>query len=62
MDDDLTVVKHRLKVYEEHTKPIIEYFEKLGLVKVIDGESDVDTVYSRIIEALSTNETKAALN
>lgn len=52
MDDDPTVVKHRLKVYESHTKPIIEYFEKLGLVKVVDGEADVDTVYGRIVEVI----------
>lgn len=52
IDDDPQVVKHRLKVYEEHTKPIIEYFEKLGLVKMIDGDADVDTVFSRIKEVL----------
>ncbi len=52
MDDDPEVVKHRIKVYEEHTKPIISYFEELGLVKVVDGEADVDTVYARIKEVL----------
>ena len=50
-DDDPKVIEHRLKVYEEHTKPIIDYFSDLGLVKVIDGDADMEIVYDRIVEA-----------
>ena len=51
-DDDPAVVEHRLKVYEEHTKPIIDYFKSLGLVKDIDGDEAEDEVFVRIEEAL----------
>ncbi len=51
-DDDPKVVEHRLKVYEEHTKPIIDYFKKLDLVKDIDGEAEPDIVFQRIEEAI----------
>lgn len=51
-DDDAKVVEHRLKVYAEHTQPIIDYFKQIGLVKDIDGNASEGEVFSRIEEAL----------
>lgn len=52
MDDDPKVVVHRIDVYTKHTEPIIKYFQELGLVKVIDGDGEVSTVFERILEVL----------
>jgi adenylate kinase len=52
MDDDPKVIEHRLNVYEEHTKPIIDYFKNLGLVKEVDGDEEIDVVFERIKEVL----------
>lgn len=52
MDDDPKVIEHRLNVYEEHTKPIIDYFRNLGLVSEVDGDAEVDVVFERIKEVL----------
>ncbi len=51
-DDDPKVVEHRLKVYAEHTQPIIDYFKKLDLVKDIDGDALEDEVFARVEEAM----------
>lgn len=52
-DDQPESVRKRLEVYESHTKPLLEYYSKKGLVREINAEGDVETVYSRIEEALS---------
>ena len=52
MDDDPKVVEHRLETYEEHTKPIIDYFSQLGLVKVVEGDAEVEVIFERILGVL----------
>jgi adenylate kinases len=52
-DDDKTeTVKKRLDVYHEQTKPLIKHYEEAGALVVIDGEKDVDEVFSCIIDIL----------
>lgn len=36
-DDKPETVKNRLNVYHEQTKPLIDYYEKQGIVHTIDG-------------------------
>ena len=36
-DDDEETLKHRLNVYKEQTAPILPYYEKLGVLKTLDG-------------------------
>jgi adenylate kinase len=54
-DDKENVVKDRLDVYEKQTKPLIEYYKKMGLLVIIDGlerESEVfEEIKKHIIEA-----------
>lgn len=38
-DDTAEVIKDRLKTYHEQTKPLIDYYNKLGLIKIVDGIS-----------------------
>lgn len=52
-DDTKEVISHRLAVYEEKTKPVIEEYEKRGIVKYIDGVGSIEEVASRIQEALA---------
>lgn len=51
-DDEVTVVT-RLTEYERKTSPLVEYYRAAGLLKVIDGNGDVETVFGRIMAALS---------
>ena len=41
-DDKPETVKNRLNVYHEQTKPLIDYYEKQGIVHTIDGTQTMD--------------------
>ena len=52
-DDDEETLKHRLNVYKEQTEPILPYYEKLGLLKIIDGMLTPDEVSKKINDVLA---------
>jgi len=51
-DDTKETVENRLKVFKEHTKPLIEYYDKQGKLSSISGLGTVDEVFSRIKDIL----------
>ena len=51
-DDKLETVTKRLEVYTAQTAPLIEYYEKKGLLLTIDGNRAIDTVFADIVNAL----------
>jgi len=51
-DDKEATVKKRLEVYEEQTQPLIDYYNKKGLLVNIDGEGEMDKVFNDIITSL----------
>jgi len=52
-DDDESVVRHRLDVYQEQTAPLIDIFTARGAVVVIDGIGEISEVTGRIMSALA---------
>ena len=44
-DDNETTVRNRLDVYAKSTSPLIDYYKGKGLLKSVDGDRPVDTVY-----------------
>ena len=52
-DDDKTeTVLNRLEVYHSQTAPLIGYYEKKGLLKVIAGDQNIDGIFTAIMNAL----------
>lgn len=47
-DDNADQVKVRLETYDELTKPLLEYYEKSGRLKKIDGTGEVEAIYSAL--------------
>ena len=47
-DDAPETVKKRLDVYHEQTAPLIDYYMKQGILKVIDGSKGLDTCFEEI--------------
>lgn len=45
-DDSESVVSDRLEVYEETTKPVIEFYRERGELVEIDGEQSLDEVWN----------------
>lgn len=50
-DDKEDVVIKRLEVYEQQTRPLVEHYAKLGLLRVIAGEGALDEVFERMESA-----------
>lgn len=44
-DDNETTVRNRLDVYAKSTSPLVDYYKGKGLLKSVDGDRPVDTVY-----------------
>ena len=51
-DDNEEVIVNRLKVYREKTSPLIDLYSKQGLLVEIDGNAEIDVVFSCIENAL----------
>lgn len=47
-DDAPETVKKRLDVYHEQTAPLIDYYKKQGILKVIDGSKGLNTCFEEI--------------
>lgn len=54
-DDTLEAIKTRLEVYNEQTKPLVEYYKAKGLLKIIPGMQSVEDVFTQIKKALPLN-------
>lgn len=52
-DDSLETAKERLKVYNAQTAPLIEYYEKKGLLCSVDAELSKDKSYPMLISVLN---------
>jgi adenylate kinase len=59
-DDNETTVAKRLQVYEEQTRPLIDYYRGQGLLRVINAEGSIDDVTRLLTAALSAPEAGAA--
>lgn len=59
-DDNETAVAERLRVYDEKTKPLIEYYSQQGLLRSIQAEGDVDEITNRLNAVLHVPAAPAA--
>jgi adenylate kinase len=55
-DDTEATVRNRLEVYRNQTEPLIEYYDKQGVVARVDGAQAPDRVYEDIRAALGPAE------
>jgi len=51
-DDNEATVSERLRVYDEQTRPLIEFYRARGLLRTINAEGEVDEVTRRLEQAL----------
>ncbi len=52
-DDNEEIAIKRYKTYEKSTEPVIEYYKKLNLLKVIDGERSIDQINKEISDIIA---------
>jgi adenylate kinase len=53
-DDKPEVIQNRLRVYHEHTKPLVDYYDERGLMRRIDGTRDPADVHGHIRAVIAT--------
>ena len=58
-DDTSERVKVRLETYEENTKPLLEYYEKSGRLKKLDGMRDSQEIYKELESLVAANNVTA---
>jgi adenylate kinase len=51
-DDEEETVANRLKVYENQTAPLVNYYRQRNLLREIDGVGAVDEIRARVLNAL----------
>jgi adenylate kinase len=52
-DDSPESVRTRLRVYEQQTAPVIEFYRQHGQLTVVDGVGSLEAVFNRIVEAIA---------
>lgn len=51
-DDKPETVQKRLNVYHEQTQPLIDYYQKAGVLKEVDGTKNMEEVFNDIVAIL----------
>lgn len=52
-DDREETVRNRLNVYHEQTQPLIDFYQKKGVLRTLDGTKDMMDVFKEITEILA---------
>ena len=52
-DDSEEIAIKRYKTYEKSTEPVIDFYKKLNLLKVIDGERPIDQINKEISDIIT---------
>jgi len=51
-DDNEQTIRTRMQVYREKTQPLVDYYDRRGVLREVEGDGDIGEVASRIEEAL----------
>ena len=51
-DDTKETVVTRLEVYTHQTKPLLDYYEKQGLIKEVNGLGEIDVIFGEVKKVL----------
>lgn len=51
-DDKEETIKKRLEVYDAQTAPLIDYYDKKGILKRVNGVGDIDEIFANICKIL----------
>lgn len=52
-DDVRPVIEARLEVYHRQADPVRDFYAQRGLLQIVDGTGDPDTVFRRLVDALN---------
>ena len=55
-DDNVDVAIKRYETYEESTEPVLDFYNKMNLVKDLNGEMNIESIQSKISDYLTVIE------
>ena len=55
-DDNVDIAIKRFETYEKSTEPVLDYYNKMDLVKDINGEANIEAIYNEISSYLNVIE------
>ena len=55
-DDNVDVAVKRYETYEDSTEPVLEFYNKMNLVKNLNGEMNIESIQSKISDYLTVIE------
>lgn len=51
-DDNEETISSRLKVYEEQTCPLVDYYDKQSILRKVKGVGDIEDIFKRVCDAI----------
>ncbi len=51
-DDQPETIRERLRVFKESTAPVVDYYERLGSLKRVDGSGSPEAIYQEIANSI----------
>ncbi|HEX8721898.1 MAG TPA: adenylate kinase [Pyrinomonadaceae bacterium] len=54
-DDNAETIKARLANYERETRPLLDYYEKTGRLRRVEGTRDAEAIYADIEKAVTSD-------
>ena len=55
-DDNAETIKARLATYEQETRPLLDYYERTGRLRRVDGTRDAEAIYADIERIVNREE------
>ena len=49
-DDNIMTLRKRFKVFQEQTMPVVDFYSRLGKVKVVEADKPADEVYASVVK------------
>ncbi len=59
-DDRPEVIRERLQVYHQTTKPLVDFYQRRGQYVEVNGEAEVDQIFNSIVAILNREEQNRA--
>ncbi|MDU6337988.1 MAG: adenylate kinase [Cutibacterium granulosum] len=58
-DDNEETIRNRMEVYTDLTQPLLDHYQKAGLLITVDGVGEIDAVRERVLAALDDKTSNA---
>jgi len=50
---DAKTIRRRIEIYNTESAPLTEYYERLGLLHMVNGEGTIEEIHQRVMEVLN---------